>query len=215
MQKQTVLGIVLGTVLLAGLSIGSFYLLESQKDKSAASNKKPAVDVSLQSSKATANTAPNTQSSSALQVKGESTTGQPQSSQFPTPDKFNTYEQFSDSKSTQFQDIEIGKGKEAAKGDTVAVAYKGYLTNGTLFDESEINEQNQIEAISLTLGSGQVIQGWEQGILGMKEGGKRRLIIPSQLGYGEASQGQIPPNSMLIFDVQLAQVQKAQTAPGL
>jgi FKBP-type peptidyl-prolyl cis-trans isomerase len=87
--------------------------------------------------------------------------------------------------------------------------YQGWLTNGQLFDQSRVNEQNQIEPYVFQLGGGQVIQGWEQGIVGMKEGGKRRLIIPSSLGYGSTGQGPIPANAMLIFDVELLKTEKS------
>ena len=205
MQKQVVLGIILGTLLFSGVTIGGYFLLVSQKDGTTALVNKPAVDVPLNSAKpATENVASN----SNLQVQGASTTPNTQASQFPTPDKFATYEQFATSQTTQYQDIVVGTGLESSTGDTVAVVYKGWLTDGTLFDQNRINEEGKIVTFNFTLGGGQVIQGWEQGIFGMKEGGKRRLIIPAFLGYGEAGQGQIPPYSMLIFDVELIKVQK-------
>lgn len=127
--------------------------------------------------------------------------------QLPSPDEFSVYEEYSESESPLYIDTVIGTGKEAKKGDNVAMLYKGYLTNGQIFDESRLNDENQIEAFGFTLGSGQVIQGWDTTITGMKVGGSRRLIIPAQFGYGPSAQGSIPPNSMLIFDVELVAVE--------
>jgi FKBP-type peptidyl-prolyl cis-trans isomerase len=90
--------------------------------------------------------------------------------------------------------------------------YQGWLTNGQSFDQTRKNEQGQLEPFIFTLGSGQVIPGWEQTIAGMKEGGKRRLIIPASSGYGAVSQGPIPANSMLIFDVELVAVQPSENS---
>lgn len=96
-----------------------------------------------------------------------------------------------------------GTGAEAVVGSTVSVNYVGRLENGTVFDASA----NHGGPFSFTLGQGMVIAGWEQGILGMKEGGKRTLTIPPDLGYGASQVGPIPANSTLIFEVELVQVQ--------
>ena len=96
--------------------------------------------------------------------------------------------------------MENTTGKTAAKGMQVAVHYQGRLDDGTVFDDSH----RRGEPISFTLGKGQVIQGWEQGIEGMVVGEKRTLTIPPELGYGEAGAGDaIPPNATLTFDVEL------------
>lgn len=103
------------------------------------------------------------------------------------------------------QDLIIGTGKEAKDGDTVDVRYVGVLRkNGKEFDSSWKRADNNF---SFTLGGGQVIQGWDEGVVGMKEGGRRRLIIPPDLAYGEAgSPPTIPANSALVFDVDLKKV---------
>ncbi|MCU0823893.1 MAG: FKBP-type peptidyl-prolyl cis-trans isomerase [Leptospira sp.] len=100
------------------------------------------------------------------------------------------------------QDTKQGLGREAIRGNTVVVHYTGKLTNGKVFDSSV----DRGEPFSFVLGQGQVIQGWERGILGMKEGGKRKLTIPPNLGYGARPVGPIPANSTLIFDVELLKV---------
>ena len=96
--------------------------------------------------------------------------------------------------------IEEGTGQEAKNGDTVSVHYTGILQDGTKFDSSI----DRGEAFSFQIGAGLVIKGWDLGLLGMKIGEKRKLTIPSDLGYGSAGVGGvIPPNSVLIFEVEL------------
>lgn len=104
----------------------------------------------------------------------------------------------------QIEDLAVGTGTEAQTGSTVSVHYKGTLLNGTTFDSS----YNRGTPFSFTLGQNRVIQGWEQGVLGMKVGGKRKLVIPPHLAYGEqgAGNGAIPPNSTLVFEVELLDV---------
>jgi FKBP-type peptidyl-prolyl cis-trans isomerase len=98
------------------------------------------------------------------------------------------------------EDLVIGSGAAAARGRRVTVHYTGWLTNGSKFDSSK--DRNQPFAFSL--GRGQVIQGWEQGVEGMKVGGKRKLTIPPELGYGaRGAGGVIPPNATLVFEVEL------------
>lgn len=100
------------------------------------------------------------------------------------------------------EDIVIGTGREAALGDTLSVHYVGVLTDGTRFDSS----LDRGIPFEFTLGTGQVISGWDQGLVGIKEGGRRILVIPPRLGYGENGTGSIPPNSVLIFEVLLVEI---------
>ena len=102
----------------------------------------------------------------------------------------------------QMQDLTVGTGTEVKSGDTVTVNYLGTLTNGTKFDSSY--DRNQ--PFTTQIGVGQVIKGWDEGIVGMKVGGKRKLTIPAALGYGSQAAGSIPPNSTLIFEVELLSV---------
>ena len=102
----------------------------------------------------------------------------------------------------QTQDLTVGTGQEVKSGDTVTVNYLGTLENGTKFDSSY--DRNQ--PFTTQIGVGQVIKGWDEGIVGMKVGGKRKLIIPASLGYGDQAAGSIPPNSTLVFEVELLSV---------
>jgi peptidylprolyl isomerase len=102
-------------------------------------------------------------------------------------------------------DLTVGKGPAVAAGDKVRMHYTGTLLDGTEFDSS----RRRNKPFEFTLGKGQVIKGWEQGVPGMKVGGKRRLTIPASLGYGARGAGTIPPNSTLIFDVELVEIVKA------
>ncbi len=100
----------------------------------------------------------------------------------------------------EIKEVQEGKGAEAKNGMTVKVHYTGTLKDGTKFDSSLDPGK---EPISFVLGSGQVIKGWEEGLLGLKVGGKRKLIIPPEKAYGDRAIGMIPANSTLYFDVEL------------
>ncbi|TNE46942.1 MAG: FKBP-type peptidyl-prolyl cis-trans isomerase [Deltaproteobacteria bacterium] len=102
--------------------------------------------------------------------------------------------------SLQIVELEIGTGTEAQSGQKVSVHYTGWLTDGTKFDSSV----DRGRPFDFVLGGGMVIQGWDQGVVGMKVGGKRKLTIPPELGYGERGfPGAIPPSATLVFEVEL------------
>ncbi|MDT3738107.1 MAG: FKBP-type peptidyl-prolyl cis-trans isomerase [Candidatus Kapabacteria bacterium] len=102
----------------------------------------------------------------------------------------------------KYIDLEEGTGYMPQVGQTCVVHYHGTLLDGTVFDSSK--ERGQ--PYEFVLGGGKVIKGWEEGFLTMKLGGKRRLIVPAELGYGSRQMGNIPPNSTLIFDVELLNI---------
>lgn len=109
-------------------------------------------------------------------------------------------------------DVIVGTGSEAAGGSVLVVHYTGWLYNA-----SQPNQQGpQFDSsvgqtpFTFTLGFGQVIAGWDVGLVGMKVGGRRRLVVPPSLGYGDVRTGPIPPNSTLLFEVELLEIQTAQ-----
>jgi FKBP-type peptidyl-prolyl cis-trans isomerase FkpA len=100
----------------------------------------------------------------------------------------------------RYQDLVKGQGAEAAAGKSVQVHYTGWLPNGEKFDSS----RDRNEPFSFTLGAGQVIAGWDEGVAGMKVGGRRKLVIPPDLAYGTAgAPPDIPPGATLVFDIEL------------
>ena len=104
----------------------------------------------------------------------------------------------------KYYDFEVGDGAEATAGQSVAVHYTGWLSDGTKFDSSLDRGQPFV----FLLGASQVIPGWDEGVAGMKVGGQRQLLIPPDLGYGEqGAGGVIPPNATLVFEVELVEIQ--------
>lgn len=99
----------------------------------------------------------------------------------------------------QYEDIRLGSGDAVKSGQKLTVHYEGTLSDGTKFD----NSYDRNQPFEFVIGKGQVIKGWEEGLLGMRIGGKRKLIIPAELGYGANSAGAIPANSELIFEIEL------------
>ncbi|MCX7078050.1 MAG: FKBP-type peptidyl-prolyl cis-trans isomerase [Pseudomonas sp.] len=102
----------------------------------------------------------------------------------------------------QVTDIQLGDGKEAVKGALITTQYRGFLEDGTQFDSS----YERGKPFQCVIGTGRVIKGWDQGLMGMKVGGKRKLWVPAHLAYGERSMGAITPNSDLTFEIELLEV---------
>lgn len=113
---------------------------------------------------------------------------------------FGEYQKYVDEKNSLIGEIKLGDGAVAQNDSQVAISYKGYLTSGQMFDQSS-------EPFIFKIGDHKVIPGMEQGVAGMKVGGRRRVIIPPALGYGSQGQGPIPGNAVLIFDLDLIAVQ--------
>ena len=129
----------------------------------------------------------------------------PQSREQTLPADFSPYEKYRQDSHALFADVVVGTGKAIVLNSRATVQYRGYLTDGTLFDQSYGRNQPFV----FTEGSHRVISGWEEGLYGMKAGGKRRLVIPPASGYKDMAQGSIPPSSVLIFDVELIAVDDA------
>jgi FKBP-type peptidyl-prolyl cis-trans isomerase len=102
----------------------------------------------------------------------------------------------------KIEDTKEGTGQAVKSGDLIVIHYKGTLSDGTTFDSS----YDRGEPFETTIGAGQVIEGWDKGIIGLKVGGKRKLTIPPTMGYGDKAAGSIPPNATLIFEVELLEI---------
>ena len=102
-------------------------------------------------------------------------------------------------------DLVVGTGATATAGNRITVAYSGFLYDPTQF-ENKGRQFDSSTAFTFTLGTGQVIRGWDQGVVGMRVGGQRRLIIPPDLAYGNRVVGTIPANSTLVFDIRLISI---------
>ncbi len=118
-------------------------------------------------------------------------------------DKKEAEEMITTASGLQYADQVVGAGDVAEAGDTVSVHYTGYLRNGAKFDSS----LDRAQPFEFTLGAGQVITGWDEGVAGMRVGGKRKLVIPPDLGYGaQGAGGIIPGNATLVFEVELLEI---------
>lgn len=232
MTKTKIFSFVGGLVLLSGLTAGGFFYLQNDQPSANVSNRVPGeVDALPSDARPVSQNIPlnqnqaaqedpnalsvrsNTGNNSAMQAAGtQQTLGQSTSGSAPSqnpfdPSKYGQYEKYKTESTALFSDVQMGTGAELKPNQKAAVFYRGWLTNGTKFDESRPGADGKMEAFVFTLGAQQVIPGWEQGLAGMKVGGVRLLIVPPAAGYGATGQGSIPPNAVLVFQVQLADVQ--------
>ncbi len=123
------------------------------------------------------------------------------------PSTFTQYDKYKDGQSGLFADAQKGTGDELTADKTAGIFYKGWLTDGKLFDASRSNEKGELQPFVFTLGQHKVVPGLEQGVEGMKVGGVRLVIIPPAVGYGpEGKDPIIPANAVLVFEVQLVAV---------
>jgi len=206
------------TVLLCGAGVYAYIRFEHSGNTAPVMSEGSSTDVSSLSNYAntSANTRPPTEGTLGVTSNGtiplnQQNTSQAPATNIPGPEDFEQYDKYKNEKNSLYAILKQGDGELAKTGDFVSVIYKGWLTDGTLFDQTRKNEQGQLQAFGLTLGQGQVIRGWEESIPGMKVGETRRLIIPPVAGYGEQGQGVIPPNAVLVFDVQLVQIGQGQS----
>jgi FKBP-type peptidyl-prolyl cis-trans isomerase len=123
------------------------------------------------------------------------------------PSTFAQYDKYKDQSHALFGEIQKGSGDELTADKKAAVVYKGWLTNGQMFDQSRPGSDGKLQPFVFQMGAHQVIPGWEEGLVGMKVGGSRLVIVPPAVGYGSTAQGSIPANSLLVFQVQLVAVQ--------
>jgi peptidylprolyl isomerase len=187
MSKNIVPVLIVLLVLFAGIA-GIFYL-SNQGASNQNQNPIDLIPTLFPSSQVTPTLA---QQNSAIitppaQVQGVATTGANMDNFVTTPSGL------------KILDEKVGEGNAVKSGDTVTVNYLGTLENGTKFDSS----YDRNAPFTTQIGVGQVIKGWDEGIVGMKVGGKRKLVVPSDLGYGAQGMGSIPPNSTLLFEVEL------------
>lgn len=120
-----------------------------------------------------------------------------------TPQDFKQFDKYKDAQNAMYMEMKKGDGDEVVADKKVAVIYRGWLTDGKQFDESVSADKPFV----FTIGQHQVIPGWEEGVIGMKVGGERLVIVPPSVGYGSQGKDPIPPDAVLVFDIQVLGVQ--------
>ncbi len=229
MKNKIWLGVGVGSFLLVLVAIGSgFWYYNGHKEKVSlgAASENVATDTQQQSSIGGSSASGQTlgvssQSSSAKNLGQISQTGgitnstlggstptqqkssSSSSSQTIDPSTFSQYDKYKNENQALFGDLAPGNGATLANGQTAQVLYKGWLTNGQMFDQSRTGADGKLQTFGFKVGAGQVIKGWDQGLIGMKVGGTRLLVIPPSVGYGASGQGPIPGDAVLVFLVQL------------
>lgn len=206
MKLGTIISLMLGASLITAGSIAFtyFFILDNNNQSSDNAITQQVNGESTSSSLNVSQESPNGQ----LGINDSNSSSGQSESRLPGVDEFGLYDEYIDEENSLYVDIEEGDGEEVETGDKIAVLYSGWLTDGTLFDESKQNAEGKYEAFSFEVGTGQVIKGWDQAIVGMKQGGTRRIIVPPAAGYGDQELEKIPANSLLVFDVRLLLVEK-------
>jgi hypothetical protein len=206
--------LIIGLVIVVALVVGGVFWHNHQHHNKQLANTKQTVGNHLIS----LNQSSTTSDSGGLSVSGADSLGQlngNQSSSKSTsgsggdinPSTFSQYDKYQDGQNALFGDIQVGNGTALAVNQKASIYYKVWLTNGTLVDQSPVSSGGQKQLFSFTLGTHQVIPGLEQGVAGMKVGGKRLVIVPPLVGYGSQGQGAVPPNAVLVFEIQLFDAQ--------
>jgi FKBP-type peptidyl-prolyl cis-trans isomerase FkpA len=210
-KNKYVLGVLVAVGIFA-LSAGGGLLMMNRNAKGQEANLGGAAEAATTSQSNTNSNEPITISQDTMtgtqisQNSTGSTSASSEASKILDPTTFAQYDKYKDGQNVQFVDLQKGTGTTIAAGSQVAVLYRGWLTTGKVFDESKAGTDGKMEAFGFTEGQHQVIPGWEDGLIGAKDGGVRLLIIPPALGYGATGQGPIPGNSVLVFQVQIVQV---------
>lgn len=232
MSKIKIASITATLLVAIGLSAGAYYYLQKESNPLASSNAttsgsssvaanfdnlpaaqsiplnraEPAPDPNSLQVRSNSGFGSATQAAGTQQTLGQ-TTDSPKPAQNPfDPTTYKQYEKYKPETTALFSDVQVGTGATLGPKQQAAVYYRGWLTNGSKFDESRAGTDGRMEPFVFTLGEGRVIPGWEQGLAGMKVGGVRLLVVPPAAGYGSTGQGSIPPDSVLVFQVQLADV---------
>jgi FKBP-type peptidyl-prolyl cis-trans isomerase len=224
-KNVAIVGTLVTVLVLAG--IGGFFLYKSQhKTVAHISTETAATTAKIDGSNIPLNQTGAAPDSGGLSVGSGSATGQlspgnqsgtqssqssskasSSSSQGLDPSTFAQYDKYKNEQHALFGEMQAGTGDALTAGKKAAVYYKGWLTNGQMFDQSRAGSDGQLQPFVFQLGAHQVIPGWEEGTAGMKVGGTRLLIVPPSVGYGSQAQSGIPANSVLVFEVQLVAVQ--------
>jgi FKBP-type peptidyl-prolyl cis-trans isomerase FkpA len=230
MSKKEILVVLVILIFIGGLSVGGYFVwrhyhvwkVSVVNKLSAVAATPPSDNISLQESAPAASntgglsvdTSTNTNNPAQLgsgqsktSASSSNSSSSSSSASAPGPETFAQYDQYKTAQNALFGDIKVGTGSEVKAGSKVAIYYKGWLTNGTLFDQSKAGSDGKMQPLIFTLGKHEVITGMEQDMVGMKVGGSRRMIIPPAAGYGAQAQGPIPANSVLVFDVELLDMQ--------
>lgn len=211
MSKDKWIALSLGAVMVVILLVGGFVIwrsVDGSNSKKTTKTTKPKVSSNDSSLEVTDNNGLGGGIENKAQSLGSSTDkSTSESTDEEQKQNFTEYDKYKDQKSALFGEVKAGTGTEAKVNDKVGIYYKGYLTNGQVFDNQwPAKPGDKPKAFEFVLGSNSIIPGLQQGVVGMKVGGVRRIIVPPSVGYGEKGQGSIPPDSVLIFDVELLSV---------